>query len=170
MNQKEVKARNLSRDTGSLNVKGRIHEVLAVDILRDPQKINIFLPDEIRFYQKPRNAPGQQPCLTSQDPEPTLRTSISGGVNEPADHTAGASTYTQYFKDVVYNNLNNTYMTTHSEKCHSDQDQEMPVSSEELMYLLYIHSLWEKVNLAKFPCFAFVTGHPKPVLVEFRYD
>ena len=43
-------------------------------------------------------------------------------------------------------------MTTHSEKCHSDQDQEMPVSSEELIYLLYIHSLWEKVNLAKFPC------------------
>lgn len=29
----------------------RIFGVLAVDTLRDPQKINIFLPHEIRFYQ-----------------------------------------------------------------------------------------------------------------------
>lgn len=51
--------------------------------------------------RKPRNAPGQQPCLTSQDPEPTLRTSISGGDNEPADHTAGAR-YVQRAQDTSY--------------------------------------------------------------------
>ncbi|XP_055113439.2 EF-hand calcium-binding domain-containing protein 5 isoform X9 [Symphalangus syndactylus] len=34
----------------------RIFGVLAVDTLRDPQKINIFLPHEIRFYQGVANA------------------------------------------------------------------------------------------------------------------
>lgn len=53
------------------------------------------------LLQKPRNAPGQQPCLTSQDPEPTPRTSSSGGDNEPADHTAGVR-YVQRAQDTSY--------------------------------------------------------------------
>lgn len=53
------------------------------------------------LLRKPRNAPGQQPCLTSQDPEPHSRTSIAGGDNEPADHTAGAR-YVQRAKDTSY--------------------------------------------------------------------
>ena len=60
-------------------------------------------------------------------------------------------------------------MTIHSEKCHSDQDQETPVSSEELISPL--HSFFMgKCKSSKVPMFAFVTGHSKPVLAEFQYD
>lgn len=53
------------------------------------------------------SAPGQQPCLTSQDPEPTLRTSIWGRDNR-ADHTAGAR-YVQRAQNTSYLDQNLSY-------------------------------------------------------------
>lgn len=54
------------------------------------------------------SAPGQQPCLTSQDPEPTLRTSIWGRDNDRADHTAGAR-YVQRAQSTSYLDQNLSY-------------------------------------------------------------
>lgn len=53
------------------------------------------------------SAPGQQPRLTSQDPEPTPWTSISGG-DERGDHTAGAR-YVQRAQNTSYLDQNFSY-------------------------------------------------------------
>lgn len=127
------------------------------------------------LLRKPRNAPGQQPCLTSQDPEPTLRTSTQAD-NEPADHTAGAR-YVQRAKDTSYLDQNLLESREVSSSCSTASLQSTPTSPptepcEASGAGTILSYSWKTLYLAHYPRstlqprFPFVSSSSLPIALE----